>query len=251
LYPARPDSLLCDIAAVDGHSGRRLLISSSGHRREDEREGMSRIEMTEAEQAALWRQRLFEAEAGMTEFLVRQGAGPYIATWLAAKAGIFADFPEHGCRQVERWQRAFFRAQALCEAFLLANFGEEAIALWVAASANVYRAIECDGALPPAPDAIRRIARQAECYGSDYDIVAESPVRSEIIIKHCAIWDYRERARAAGIPITLKSPCTYCTKAMSANIRAKGCIPQYALRDREEGHGCCWQALAAADPQRE
>jgi hypothetical protein len=219
--------------------------------RKDEREGMSRIAMTEAEQAALWRQRLFEAEAGMTDFLVRQGAGPYIATWLAAKARIFADFPERGCADVERWKGAFFRAQALCEEFLLGNFGEAAIALWVAANANVYRAIERDGALPAAPEAIRRIARQAELYGSDYDIVEESPLRSEIIIAHCAIWDYRERARAGGIPITLKSPCTYCTKAISANIHAKGCIPQYELLDAEPGHGCRWQALAAAAPQRE
>jgi hypothetical protein len=219
--------------------------------REDEREGMSRIEMTEAEQAELWRQRLFETEAGMTDFLVRQGAGPYIATWLAAKACIFADFPERGCPHVERWKRAFFRAQALCEEFLLFNFGEDAIALWVAASANVYRAIEADRALPPAPDVIRRIARQAELYGSDYDIVEESPVRSEIIIAHCLIWDYRERARAGGIPIALKSPCTYCTKAMSANIRAQGCIPRYELLDGERGHGCRWQALAATDPQAE
>lgn len=218
--------------------------------REDERGAMSRVDMTEAEQAALWRQRLFETEAGMTDFLVRHGAGPYIATWLAAKARIFADFPERGWPDVERWKRAFFRAQALCEEFLLANFGEAAIALWVAASANVYRAIECDKALPPAQQVIRRIARQAELYGSDYDIVEESPARSEIMIAHCSIWDYRERARASGIPITLKSPCTYCTKAMSANIRAQGCIPHYELRDGERGHGCRWQALAAADPRQ-
>jgi hypothetical protein len=209
---------------------------------------MSHVEMTEIDKIDLWRQRLFEVEAGMTIFVTRQGSGPHISKWLAAKARIFANFPAEDCADVATWQGAFFRAQALCEQFISGNFGERAMARWVLANASVYQAIDADRGLEPPPDAIRRVARQAALYGSDYEIVEESASGAEVLIAHCAIWDYRELARARGVPITLKSPCTYCTKAMSANIRAKGCFPQFELFDRGHEHGCRWRAVDMSAP---
>lgn len=63
-------------------------------------------------------------------------------------------------------------------------------------------------------------------------------------ITHCAIWDYREKARRNGVRLTLASPCTYCTEALSANIRAKGYHPAHRLRSGPTGHGCRWEATA-------
>ncbi|MEU3463546.1 hypothetical protein ABZ721_26820 [Streptomyces sp. NPDC006733] len=204
--------------------------------------------MPQDERSALWRQRLHEAEAGLTSFLVAKGDHLHLTDWFALQAELFADLPDPQDTDSTAWQRVFFRGQALMERFLVARYGEEVLAGWAGANAEVYRTVEPDHGRGAA-DPIHRIARQAELYGSDYEFDSDEPAGPEhaaLTITHCAIWDYREKARRSGVRITLASPCTYCTEALSANIRAKGYRPSHRLRSGPTGHGCRWEADAPA-----
>ncbi|MEU3571442.1 hypothetical protein AB0E96_23900 [Kitasatospora sp. NPDC036755] len=202
--------------------------------------------MSDAERSALWRQRLHEAEAGLTRYLVSRGDELHLTDWFVLQSELFADLPEPDAPAVE-WQRVFFRDQALMERFLVLRHGEEVLADWARSNAEVYREVEPDHGRGAA-DPIHRIARQAELYGSDYefdDDAAPGPERAALTITHCAIWDYRERARRSGVRLTLASPCTYCTEALSANIRAKGYLPAHRLTHSPTGHGCRWESATA------
>ncbi|MEV7589953.1 hypothetical protein AB0O42_06735 [Streptomyces sp. NPDC089922] len=211
--------------------------------------------MPDAERSALWRQRLHETEAGLTRLLASRHDTTHLADWFALQSGIFADLPDAEAGGSVEWQRVFFRGQALMERFLVARYGEHALAAWAQAIAEVHRDVEPDHGRGAA-DPVHRIARQAELYGSDYEF-DDGPdtgdaTRAALTITHCAIWDYREKARRSGVRLTLASPCTYCTKALSSNIRAKGFEPSHSLRTGPTGHGCRWEATAAqataADP---
>lgn len=206
--------------------------------------------MTGPERSALWRQRLHEAEAGLTRFLVSLGDDVKLTEWFALQAELFTDLPEPKASPQD-WQRVFFRGQALMERFLVDNYGEDILTEWARANAEVHRHVEPDHGRGAA-DPIHRIARQAELYGSDYefDDTPPSAARAALTITHCAIWDYREKARRSGIRLTLASPCTYCTEALSANIRAKGYHPTHRLRSGPTGHGCRWEATAAHGAQQ-
>ena len=204
-----------------------------------------RVSLSTAERAALWRQRLFEAEAGMTRLLAGHATDALIAGWLRTRSELFADLPADTDGDVAGWQAIFFRAQALMERFLVRHLGHDALRDWAGRNAEVYALVEGDpggGALDP----ITRLAKQAELYGSRYAIVEDGPHEAAIAIEHCAIWDYRERARARGVQLTLASPCEYCTKATTANIRAQGCVPAHELTDGPDGPGCRWRATATA-----
>jgi hypothetical protein len=197
--------------------------------------------MSRAERAELWRRRLFEAEIGLTRHLVLDRAGRDLEEWSRVRGEVFADLPERGQDDPEGWQRVFFRAQALMERLLVGRYGHPALADWARRNAEVHRHLEPDeghGALGP----VLRIARQAELYGSRYRVTAGSPERAEVAIEHCAIWDYRERARSRGVPLTLVSPCEYCTHATSSNVEARGFRPRHELTEGPDGHGCRWQA---------
>ncbi|MFJ9517706.1 hypothetical protein ACIRPK_05465 [Kitasatospora sp. NPDC101801] len=205
--------------------------------------------MPEAERSALWRQRLHEAEAGLTRYLVSRGDGIHLTDWFALQSAIFADLPAEETAGAAEWQRVFFRGQALMERFLVGRYGEPALADWARSNAEVHREVEPDHGRGAA-DPIHRIARQAELYGSDYEFDDEAPPNAEraaLTITHCAIWDYREQARRSGVRLTLASPCTYCTEALSSNIRAKGFRPEHRLRSGPTGHGCRWEASAPTE----
>ncbi|MFF6555012.1 hypothetical protein ACET39_16680 [Pseudomonas aeruginosa] len=73
---------------------------------------------------------------------------------------------------------------------------------------------------------------------------AEAGGRAVFHNRHCAIWDYRERARARGVPITLESACTYCTKLLSAFVAASDCYADWRLYEEPQGHGCVWTITA-------
>ncbi|MFE4831296.1 hypothetical protein [Streptomyces sp. NPDC056672] len=211
--------------------------------------------MPDAERSALWRQRLHEAEAGLTGLLASLGDEVHLTDWFALQAELFADLPDARTAPAAEWQRVFFRGQALMERFLVARYGEAILADWARANAGVHRQVEPDHGRG-AGDPVHRIARQAELYGSDYEFDDEftdesdagtgptSPAHAALTITHCAIWDYREQARRNGVRLTLASPCTYCTEALSANIRAKGYVPAHQLRTGPTGHGCRWEATA-------
>ncbi|GAA0382075.1 hypothetical protein [Streptomyces blastmyceticus] len=235
--------------SVDSGSGTRAMAGEGEGRATFLRcaSGSAIVAMTDAERAALWRQRLHEAEAGLTRLLVARGAGVDLKTWFGLQAEVFADLPPSSTDEPAEWQRIFFRGQALMERFLVSRYGEDVLADWAASNAEVHRTVEPDrdgGAADP----IRRITRQAELYGSEYELdVPQDPelaATASVTITHCAIWDYREKARSSGVRLTLASPCTYCTKSMSANVRAKGYQVSYQLHQDGSGHGCHWRATA-------
>ncbi|MFI6999094.1 hypothetical protein [Nocardia sp. NPDC050175] len=199
------------------------------------------VTMSQIERSALWKQRVFEAAAGMTRYLTEHHGGRDHGDWLRLCAQMFADLPDDA--DSAGWQRIFFRAQALMERFLVTRYGHGELKGWADANAEVHRYVERDngnGALDPA----LRIARQAELYSSEYRVPDAGSDRATIEIDRCGIWDYRERARARGVPITLDSPCEYCTHAIGANVAAKGFQSRYTLIDGANGHGCRWEITA-------
>ncbi|GGW50827.1 hypothetical protein [Streptomyces galilaeus] len=204
--------------------------------------------MPEAERSALWRQRLHEAESGLTRLLATRPDTP-LPDWFALQSEIFADLPDAATGSSRDWQRVFFRGQALMERFLVSRYGEDALTTWARSIAEVHRAVEPDHGRGAA-DPVHRIARQAELYGSDYEfddgVEGDGQTRAALTLTHCAIWDYREQARRSGVRLTLASPCAYCTKALSENIRAKGFEPSHSLRTGPTGHGCRWEVTVPA-----
>lgn len=186
------------------------------------------LDMTGDDRVALWQQRLLEAESGMTTFLLEHHADLRLLDWLHTQAEIFADFPTPDDRDPTAWQRVFFRAQALIERFIVSRWGEAELVDWARANASVFGKVEPEPTGRPA-DVVHRLARQADLYSSRYAVDTDEPMQATLIISHCGIWDYREQARARGVPLTLASPCSFCTTALSANIRAKGYEPAFRL----------------------
>ncbi len=140
-------------------------------------------------------------------------------------------------------RRCLFRAQALIEQFIVARPADYRLDDWARATARIYRALEPAGRGDPA-SAADRLARQAALYGSRFEVQAEADGRAVFHNRHCAIWDYRERARARGVPITLESACTYCTKLLSAFVAASDCRADWRLYEEPQGHGCVWTITA-------
>lgn len=197
------------------------------------------VMMSGAERSALWRQRMFEAEAGMTRYLTERHRGRDHGAWIRVRGQMFADLPGDD-DDPAGWQSVFFRAMALMERFLVSRYGHGELRAWAEANAEIHRYVEPDrgnGALDP----LVRIARQAELYSSDYRLLDTDRDRAVIEIAHCAIWDYRERARRRGISLTLESPCEYCIHSIAANVSAKGFQPQHVLTAGPDGHGCRWE----------
>ncbi|MFJ2863216.1 hypothetical protein [Kitasatospora sp. NPDC087314] len=237
--------------AAGAEAGPRTAVLAAGNDRHPgaEQPRSPYRAMADAERSALWRQRLHEAEAGLTRYLVSRGNELHLTDWFVLQSELFADLPGPDAPAVE-WQRVFFRGQALMERFLVLRYGEEVLGDWARSNAEVHREVEPDRGRGAA-DPIHRIARQAELYGSDYEFDEDAPPgaeRAALTITHCAIWDYREKARRTGVQLTLASPCTYCTDALSANIRAKGYRPAHRLTNGPTGHGCRWESSAVAEP---
>lgn len=200
----------------------------------------NRLIMEDMERSQLWQQRLAEAVFGMTVYLIEKRDLTNIFGWIQTQSEIFSNLPDHQSEDYHSWQRVFFRAQALCEKFLVSRYGHDEMSEWVRANAWVHKSMERSRG-GGAADVANRIARQAELYSSVYTIRQANYAQAEVVISHCAIWDYRERARERGVPITLESPCEYCTKAISSNIAAKGHKPEFDLFDNGASHGCRWR----------
>ncbi|EIU1437937.1 TPA: hypothetical protein ACID7F_000812 [Pseudomonas aeruginosa] len=204
---------------------------------------MSAVERDPAAQATLWRQRVFEVHAAMSAYLAERHRREDLGDWVATSARIFADLPTTDDLRAEAWQAVFFRAQALIEQFIVARPADYRLDDWARATARIYRALEPAGRSDPA-SAADRLARQAALYGSRFEVQAEADGRAVFHNRHCAIWDYRERARARGVPITLESACTYCTKLLSAFVAASDCRADWRLYEEPQGHGCVWTITA-------
>lgn len=191
--------------------------------------------------AELWRRRIFEAVAGFWEWLVDDKSGKDFEEWLTVQQEIFSDLPADD--DTAAWHRTFFRAQAAMERFIVTRYGEPEMAAWTKASARVFgKTAPAYG--PGAAGLAVRIARQADGYSSVYSLGDNTAKRASITISHCGIWDYRERARSGGVGLTLDSPCTYCTRSMSANVSAKGFHATWSLSEKDSDHGCSWEVTA-------
>jgi hypothetical protein len=129
----------------------------------------------------------------------------------------------------------------LMERFLVRHLGHAEMARWTAASAEVFAIAEEDTG-SGAAGVVDRLRRQLENYASDLEVTASGRTFAAIRVRRCGIWDYRERAQAAGVQLTLESPCEFCTKATAANFRAKGYRPEYELIQHESEKGCWWSA---------
>jgi hypothetical protein len=190
------------------------------------------------ERAKLWQRRLFEAESGLTRFFVQNSDEGLLDEWLQVKSDIFAGIPASADSDESDWQRAFFRGQALMERFLVTNYGHERMSDWATANAAVYATTTSHAS--DAAAVADRFRRQLDNYRSDTDVALGPSDSARITISRCGIWEYREAARARGVPITLDSPCEYCTKATTANFAAKGYRSGYILIDDGTRRGCRW-----------
>lgn len=201
-----------------------------------------RLEMSAREESALWRQRFFEAQAGMEKYLVEKYGQAEIGRWLPVRAKILGDLDERETDEedVQSWKARFFRTQARLEKYVADNHGLEDLDPWTTAIAQIFKFTEPDRG-GGAGDFAARLAKQAHCYNSDYEIAQARKDYALIVLDHCAIWDYREQARRRGVTLTLASPCQFCTKATVANARAKGYAATYELQTNETGHGCTWE----------
>jgi hypothetical protein len=184
----------------------------------------------------------------MTVLLIEKRKRSVIFDWLALQGDIFANLPASNSKDVNAWMQVFFRAQALCEQFLIARYGHDELANWTNVNAWAHERLE-SGQGGGAAEVASRIARQADLYNSEYDLRRAGYAEAEVVISHCAIWDYREKARARGVPITLRSPCEYCTKAIASNAAAKGYQSQFRLLSDDVHHGCEWRIFKPATLQ--
>jgi hypothetical protein len=201
-----------------------------------------KIDMSSKEERALWRQRFFEAQAGMEKYLVEKYGQNEISRWLPVKAEILKDLDDVAAekKDVAFWKDRFFRTQALLEKYVVGNHGIEDLVPWTDAIGQVFKFTEPNRG-GGAGDFALRLAKQAHCYDSDYEIALARKDRARFILHHCAIWDYREQARQRGVTLTLSSPCLYCTKATVANAKAKGYAATFELQTRASDHGCTWE----------
>jgi hypothetical protein len=201
-----------------------------------------RLDMSAREESALWRQRYFEAQAGMEKYLVETYGQAEISRWLPVRAQILSDLDALQADEddVQSWKSRFFRTQARLEKYVADNHGLEDLDAWTTAIGQVFKFTEPDRG-GGAGDFAARLARQAHCYQSDYAIAQSRKDYARIVLSHCAIWDYREQARSRGVTLTLASPCQFCTKATVANARAKGFAATFELQSDATGHGCTWE----------
>ena len=201
-----------------------------------------KIEMSESEESSLWRQRFFEAQAGMERYLAESFGNSEIARWIPVKAEILRDLDIRTSNgdEVQFWKERFFRTQARLEKYVVEHHGLVDLGRWTDAIGKIFKFTEPNRG-GGASDLALRFARQAHLYRSEYEIGYLGQGYARVALGHCAIWDYRELARKRGVPLTLESPCIYCTQATAANARAKGYTATHNLHENGSGHGCTWE----------
>lgn len=205
----------------------------------------AQLTMTADEEGALWRKRFFEAQAGMERYLVETYGPDEIARWLSVRAEILSELDKSPPRldDVKAWKDSFFRAQARLEKYLVEHHGLEDLEGWTRAIGEVFKFTEPNRG-GGASEVALRFAKQAHCYGSEYEITHLRKESAQVRLHHCSIWDYREEARQRGVRLTLSSPCVYCTKATVSNMNARGFEATYELHERNGEHGCTWGITA-------
>ena len=190
--------------------------------------------MDDRQAANLWLVRMLEGQMGLVQFLIARGDVDLLTQWLAIQSEIDSDVDTIRTEaDNSEARKLFFRSQALMEKFVVERISYESMAAWVAHSADVHHR------LSPMDDPVvgfpERVQQQLHLYDSH-----QRGGTGFVDVLHCGIWRYREERRAAGVPITLKAPCEFCTKSISANARAHGLEPEYVLHTERPQPGCEW-----------
>ncbi len=180
--------------------------------------------------ARLWLIRVLEGQLGLSSLLAAKGDVKLLATWLAIAAELDRDIDGLcGNPDPEAARRLFFTSQALMEKFVIERISYEAIEDWTEHSARIHRQLTAMD--DPRTEFPARLHAQLDLY--------DSAVHSRdggVTVDRCGIWTYREQRRAAGTPITLASPCEFCTRSVAANARHQSLAATVRLRER----GCDW-----------
>jgi hypothetical protein len=102
----------------------------------------------------------------------------------------------------------YFRTQAAIEKYM----GRANLPQWTehvaAINANAMRERVPDRP-GQARDLLAGLAAMLDVYGSD-KTMTEEPGAVRLDVHRCGIYDYRERARAQGVELTLEKPCEFC-----------------------------------------
>lgn len=203
----------------------------------------------ELQQINMWRRRLAETEAGLTAYVAARGDAEALEALLPIKAAFLRALPADDFNP-SAWQRAFFTAQAAMERFVVRRFGHQGVAEFARHVGKIYGKVSYSGQ-GGAGEIMERIERQAASYRSEVELGPVSDTHGVLEIQHCAIWDYRERARDSGMELVLDSPCQYCTHLLSSMIASARLRACHSLRSAPDDPGCRWEAKEAGDGQED
>ncbi|WP_148281504.1 hypothetical protein [Tsukamurella sp. 1534] len=182
----------------------------------------------------LWLVRVLEGQLGLSALLTEHADVKLLATWLAIAADIDRDIDKLcGDPDPEAARRLFFTSQALMEKFVIERLSYETMSDWTEHSARVHRKLT--EMVAPHEEFPARLHAQLDLYDSDVSSRAGG-----VSVSRCGIWSYREQRRAAGTPITLKAPCEFCTRSVTANARHQNLEARFELVESEAGRGCEW-----------
>ena len=128
----------------------------------------------------------------------------------------------------------YFRTQAAIEKFMgparLPEWTEHMAAM--TAEATRHRFPE---PRERARSVVGNLAAVLDVYGSDHTL-SEEDGRAHLEVRRCGIYDYRDKARDAGVELTLDRPCEFCVDLRNRTAAHLGVEVTHELRDR----GCRW-----------
>ncbi|MFG2285060.1 hypothetical protein ACGFOU_03140 [Streptomyces sp. NPDC048595] len=154
--------------------------------------------------------------------------------------------------KVDLWRQRYFEAQAAAEEFVLGEHGEEGLAGWIEANsritADLLRAQRPDG-VSATDHFMTRMQRQLLLYDSDVSVEAQ-PSGTVLRNAECGILRYRKKAARAGVVLTFKSPCGYCSNLHSA-IAARYVEPDVTVSCEQSDDGCTWRAENQHAPEED
>lgn len=128
----------------------------------------------------------------------------------------------------------YFRTQAAIEKYL----GADGLPAWTdhvaTINATAMRARVADPA-DRARDLLTGLASMLDVYGSEM-VRTDEPDTTTLDVRRCGIYDYRERAQAQGVELTLKRPCEYCVDLHHRTAARIGVEVTHELGERS----CHW-----------
>ncbi|MCO6010102.1 hypothetical protein NE236_34560 [Actinoallomurus purpureus] len=134
----------------------------------------------------------------------------------------------------------YFRTQAAIERYL----GPAALPQWTEHVASINAEAtrkRIPDRVGQARDLLTGLETMLEVYDSD-TTRTEEPDRSQLTVRRCGIYDYRERAQRQGVQLTLKRPCEYCVDLHHRTADQLGVRVEHELGERS----CQWVAYIPA-----